>query len=69
MGYASGAVWSCAAAGPCHEFGGTPNAPVRRIAVSGSGGREVVWVAYKQGALYRCEEQVCVKSARIEAHN
>lgn len=62
IGYEMGALWVCRADLSCKEFAGTPKAPVRRIAASRNGNTEIVWVAYRQGALYRCEKSVCTKS-------
>ena len=68
IGYASGAVLVCSGSQRCTEFGGTPNIPVQRIAASRQGASEVVWVSYRQGALYRCANNQCGKFAWKDAH-
>lgn len=61
IGYASGAVLRCTSQKTCQELAGTPNVPVEQIAVSRGGTSEVIWVAYRQGALYHCAEDLCEK--------
>ncbi len=59
VGYSSGAVLNCRGENQCVEYGGTPNASVEHLAVSGQEGSEVIWVAYGQGSLYRCVGRIC----------
>lgn len=61
VGFASGSVVHCPATGACDEFAGTPNVAVQHIAVARDGASQVVWVAYRQGALYRCRDRDCEK--------
>jgi hypothetical protein len=61
IGYVSGTVLICYGNQGCKEFGGTPSAPVEQIAVSKSGASEIIWVTYRQGALYRCANNQCSK--------
>jgi hypothetical protein len=37
---------------------------VAHIAVSKRGASEIVWVTYRQGALYRCVDNTCIKFIR-----
>lgn len=62
IGYSSGTVLICYDNQNCKEFGSTPNAPVEQIAVSKSGESEVIWVTYRQGAVYRCATDLCTKN-------
>lgn len=64
VGFSSGSVLHCAANAGCEEFSGTPNVPVRQIAASREGASQLVWVAYRQGALYRCRDRSCEKLDR-----
>ena len=68
LGYSSGAVSICSENRPCTEFAGTPNVPVQRIAASRNGASEIIWVSYRQGAIYRCVNSQCSKSGRLETH-
>jgi len=61
IGHSSGALLNCYGEDSCREFFGTPNAAVTHIAVSRQGSSEVIWVAYPQGALYRCSSNQCEK--------
>lgn len=63
-GYSSGAVLRCDSSQACMEFSGTPNVPVQQIAVSKQGASEIVWVTYRQGALYQCVNKSCNKLVR-----
>ena len=63
VGYSSGAVISCKADQTCNEFTGTPNVAVEQLAVSRQGASEIVWVSYRQGALYQCTDGSCQKVA------
>ncbi|MEH6569013.1 MAG: hypothetical protein V7709_08065 [Halioglobus sp.] len=62
IGYASGAVLICYDNQNCKEFGSTPNTPVQQIAVSKNGESEIIWVTYRQGAIYRCASDLCTKN-------
>lgn len=64
IGYQSGTVMNCHADQSCREFGGTPAAPVERLAVSLRAGGEIVWVTFRQGALYQCTGGQCKKFIR-----
>lgn len=64
IGYQSGTVMNCHADQSCTEFGGTPAAPVERLAVSRRGGVEIIWVTFRQGALYQCASNQCKKFNR-----
>jgi hypothetical protein len=64
VGYSSGAVLRCDDEGRCTEYAGTPNIPVEGIAASPLAGSEVVWVAYGQGALYRCVDSQYQKTVK-----
>jgi hypothetical protein len=64
VGYSSGVVAKCMSDQDCRVFDGTPNVSVEHIAVSKRGVYEIVWVTYRQGALYRCEDSSCVKFLR-----
>jgi hypothetical protein len=63
IGYSSGAVVNCYAEGECRAFDATPDGAlvggVRAIAVSRRDKREIVWVAYPHGILYRCADYFC----------
>lgn len=63
IGYSSGAVVNCYAEGDCRAFDGTPDGAlvggVRAIAVSRRDKREIVWIAYPHGILYRCVDYFC----------
>ena len=61
VGFSSGAVFSCSRSKDCHKFGNTPSVSVENLAVSKQGTTEVVWVTYRQGALYQCTERRCQK--------
>jgi hypothetical protein len=61
IGYASGAVLICDDSQSCRRFGGTPNVSVEHIAVSRNGASEIIWVTYRQGALYQCANNQCGK--------
>ena len=63
VGYSSGAVIICKADQTCDEFTGTPNVAVEQLAVSRQGASEIVWVSYRQGALYQCTDGSCQKVA------
>ena len=62
IGYASGAVLICYDNQSCKEFGSTPNTAVEKIAVSKKGVSEIIWVTYRQGAIYRCAGDLCTKN-------
>ena len=62
IGYASGAVLICHDNQNCKEFGSTPNTPVEQIAVAKNGASEIIWVTYRQGAIYRCAGDLCTKN-------
>ena len=62
IGYTSGSVLICYGDQNCREFGGTPNAPVEQIAVSKNEDSEIIWVSYRQGAIYRCAKDLCTKN-------
>ena len=64
VGYSSGVVANCMIDQDCTVFDGTPNVSVEHIAVSKRGVYEIVWVTYRQGALYRCEDNSCIKFLR-----
>lgn len=63
IGYSSGAVENCYGQGECRAFDGTPDGAlvggVRAIAVSRRDKRDIVWVAYPHGILYRCADYFC----------
>lgn len=59
VGYSSGTVLNCYGSNRCKELSDTPSTPVQGIAVSRRGDTEVVWVSYRQGALYQCIDGVC----------
>lgn len=61
IGYSSGAVLNCYGDQSCQEFAGTPSAAVEHIAVSNRGASEIIWVTYRQGALYQCVNFRCEK--------
>ena len=61
IGYASGAVLICDGNQSCRKFGGTPSVSVEHIAASRNGVSEVIWVTYRQGALYQCANYQCGK--------
>ena len=67
LGYTSGFVSICNGNQPCTEFAGTPNVPVLQIIASRNGASEIIWVSYRQGAIYRCINAQCSKSAWHEA--
>lgn len=67
VGYSSGAVSRCDADRRCLEYSGTPDVAVERIAVSALDASDVVWVGYRQGALYQCTGAVCTRVARPAA--
>ena len=64
IGYSSGVVLNCKSDQDCREFDGTPSVSVEHIAVSKRGAYEIVWVTYRQGALYQCEDNSCIKFLR-----
>ena len=64
IGYSSGVVLICKSDQDCREFDGTPNVSVEHIAVSKRGAYEIIWVTYRQGALYQCEDNSCIKFLR-----
>lgn len=64
VGYSSGVVLTCEIEQECRPFHGTPNVSVEHIAVSRRGVSEIVWVTYRQGALYLCVDSSCVKHTR-----
>ncbi len=68
LGYSSGVVSVCNENPPCFEFAGTPNTPVQQIVASRNGASEVIWVSYRQGAIYRCDDGQCRKSVGHETH-
>ncbi len=68
LGYTSGAVSICSGNRPCTEFAGTPSVPVQRIAASRNGASEIIWVSYRQGAIYRCINSQCSKPVWHETH-
>jgi hypothetical protein len=63
LGYSSGAVVNCHGEGNCRVFDGTPRSAitgaVSGISVSTHGGKEIVWVGYPHGIIYRCADYVC----------
>jgi hypothetical protein len=63
IGYSSGAVVHCHGDKDCRAFDGTPGSTlvggVTAIAVSQRDNREIVWVAYPHGVLYRCADYFC----------
>jgi hypothetical protein len=61
IGYSSGAILNCYGKHSCKEFRGTPGAAVEHIAISKRGKSEVIWAAYRQGALYHCVDNRCNK--------
>ena len=61
IGYASGAVLICDDNQSCKKLGGTPSVSVEHIAVSRNGASEIIWVTYRQGALYQCANNQCGK--------
>ena len=61
IGYSSGAVLNCYGEQSCKEFDGTPSTAVEHIAVSDHGASEIIWVTYRQGALYQCAINRCRK--------
>jgi len=61
IGYSSGVVLNCKSDQDCRDFNGTPNVSVEHIAVSKRGASEIVWVTYRQGALYQCVDNTCIK--------
>jgi hypothetical protein len=64
VGYSSGVVLNCISDQDCRKFDGTPNVAVEHIAVSKRGASEIIWVTYRQGALYQCEDNSCIKFLR-----
>lgn len=64
IGYSSGAILICKSAQVCKEFDDTPSVPVEHIAVSKRGADETIWVTYRQGALYQCQDNSCIKFLR-----
>ena len=64
IGYSSGVVLNCKSDQDCREFNGTPNISVEHIAASKRGASEIIWVTYRQGALYQCVDNSCVKVIR-----
>ena len=61
IGYSSGALLNCYGDQSCQEFAGTPNTAVEHIAISNRGASEIIWVTYRQGALYQCANYHCKK--------
>lgn len=68
LGYTSGAVSICNMNQPCIEFTGTPGVSVQQIVASRDGASEVIWVSYRQGAIYRCTNNRCSKSVSHQTH-
>jgi hypothetical protein len=68
IGYTSGAVSICSERQSCTVFAGTPSVPVQGIAASRNGTSEIIWVSYRQGAIYRCTNSQCSKSVWHETH-
>jgi hypothetical protein len=68
LGYTSGAVSICNENQPCTEFAGTPSVPVLQIVASRKGASEIIWVSYRQGAIYRCTNSRCSKSVWHETN-
>ena len=68
LGYTSGFVSICNGNQPCTEFAGTPNVPVLQIIASSNGASEIIWVSYRQGAIYRCINAQCSKSTWHETY-
>lgn len=64
VGYSTGVVLNCKSDQECRDFSGTPNVSVEHIAVSKRGASEIVWVTYRQGALYQCVDNACIKFIR-----
>lgn len=67
IGYSSGAALVCHGSQGCTELGGTPSTPVELIAVSMSGTSELIWLTYRQGAIYQCTNSQCRKFTVIDA--
>jgi hypothetical protein len=61
VGFSSGTVLICSRTKDCHQFANTPSVAVEQLAVSKQGTTVVVWVTYRQGALYQCIERRCEK--------
>ena len=63
LGYSSGSVVNCYGENSCQLMDGTPSSAVvgevSDIAVSRRAGRDVIWVAYPHGVLYRCADGFC----------
>lgn len=63
LGYSSGSVVNCYGENSCQVMDGTPSSAVvgevSDIAVSRRGARDVIWVAYPHGVLYRCTDGFC----------
>ena len=68
LGYTSGAVSICSERQSCTVFAGTPSVPVQGKAASRNGTSEIIWVSYRQGAIYRCTNSQCSKSVWHETH-
>jgi hypothetical protein len=64
IGYSSGMVLSCNSSQDCRDFDGTPSVSVEQIAVSKHGESQIIWITYRQGALYHCVNSSCNKLAR-----
>lgn len=61
IGYSSGKVLHCYGEKSCTVLKNTPGSAVRRIAISTRRNKQVIWVAYGQGAIYQCIENACEK--------
>ena len=61
VGFSSGTVLICSRTQDCQQFANTPSVAVEQLAVSKQGTTEVVWVTYRQGALYQCTQMRCEK--------
>lgn len=63
LGYSSGALVHCYGDDSCRDFAGTPGGAVTGavsgIAVSSGAGKDIVWVAYPHGIIYRCSNHTC----------
>lgn len=68
LGYSSGTVAICNENRACIEFSGTPKVPVQQIVASRNDASEIIWVSYRQGAIYRCIDGQCSKSVWHKTH-
>lgn len=63
VGFSSGALLNCDGDQACRGFTGVPDGAVdmevSAIVVSRRGEREIVWVSYPHGVLYRCADYHC----------